>query len=122
MSEKEMQLLLTDAFLDRCAEVVEFRNWIEAEQPQEWVRELERIGEEVRLLRLHLRENRRVFAERVGVDPLDVLVVERGASHPEKLRTVLERIDDEQHSCLTKRLDRLQERFGVEIPIQPRWL
>lgn len=105
MSDKEMHFQLTDAFLNRCADMIEFRRVSKAEKPKEWLEELERIGQDVRLLRLRLGENHQSFAKRIGVDPLDLFVVEQGAIHSPALKNILERIDDNQHSSLAKRFD-----------------
>ena len=120
MNGQEQQLQLSNAFLNRCASVVEFHKQVEAKKlPKEWAgqidarrintwkKQIRRLADEIKLIRLETRENRNRFAERIGVDPLDLFVVENAAATPTLLLEVVRRIDQTQHSQLGQKVEKL---------------
>jgi hypothetical protein len=97
--------------------MAEFRRQVETgEIPKAQRQKLEDFAEEVRTLRLSLGENREEFAERTGVDPLDLFSVEHAAGSEEALQAVLEGIQRLKKSRLSTRLKTLVENPQELLP------
>lgn len=92
------------AVMERYERASYSRSTLESNERVETLKLIQTLADEVRAFRMNLRQNRNTFSEMVGIDILDLIMVENAVSELETARAIVQRIDNTYHSHLDKSL------------------